>query len=183
VGDQELWSQAGTDLPEIIWDTSDPRQDESPPAEDANSEALPQPSETAENSENTEALSTTPESSESENTAETHSHPVASGSPASAAPGEGPGEGRRRSARLLYQEWPRAEILTQIENEGKFRFSLKVEADGHVSDWEILESFDCDVCATEAERIVLSLRFRPALEDGRPVACWLPFEIRFFGSD
>ncbi len=181
-GDQELWSQAGADLPEIVWDTTDPRIEDSPPSGDAEPENAPEPAETEVETEIAETPVTDPAAASSDNPTERWAVTSSTGAPASAAPGEGPGEGRRRSARLLYQEWPREEILARIEDGGKFRFRLKVEADGKVSDWEILESFDCEICTAEAERIVLSLRFRPALEDGQPVACWLPFEIRFFGS-
>jgi len=186
-GDSNLgaWSRAGTELPEIVWDTTDPRVEDAKvpveseqPAEGESSEAdleiTTDPVTEIENS-------TQPIPSES--TEPAGQAQAASGDPSSAAPGEGPGEGRRRAARLLYQEWPRESVLADLKSGGNFRFRLRVEADGHVSEWEVLESFDCEPCAAEAERIVKSLRFRPALEDGRPAACWLPFEIGFYASE
>lgn len=185
-GDNDFgaWSRAGTELPEIIWDSSDPRvEDAEPPveterrAEIETSEVEPQVKPDAETEIESLAQVSPSESGESPVQAQ-----AASGNPSSAAPGEGPGEGRRRAARLLYQEWPRESLLADLNSGGNFRFRLRVEADGHVSDWEVLESFDCEPCAAEAERIVKSLRFRPALEDGLPTACWLPFEIGFYAS-
>ncbi len=183
-GDRNLgaWSHAGDQLPEIVWDPTDPRKEEvQPPRE----EETPPETETESPPPETESelpreVETTSPTEQGESTVEQSGAPAASGDPSSASPGEGPGEGRRRAARLLFQEWPRESLLADLELGGSFRFRLRVEADGRVSEWEVLERFDCEPCALEAERIVAGLRFRPALEDGRSVACWVPFEIRFF---
>jgi outer membrane biosynthesis protein TonB len=185
-GDNDLgaWSRAGTELPEIVWDPTDPRVEEAQVPVDVDQPSESESSETemdVEADPDTEIESSDPQIHR-EKTAEAGQAETASGNPSSAAAGEGPGEGRRRAARLLYQEWPRESVLADLKVGGHFRFRLRVEADGHVSDWEIIESFDCEPCAAEAERIVKSLRFRPALEDGRPAACWLPFEIGFYAS-
>ncbi len=185
-GDQDMgaWSHAGDQLPEIIWDPSDPRKEEvHPPREDESvPEAESDPPLPEAETDLPQEVDTPSPSETSESRPDRSGAPAASGDPSSASPGEGPGEGRRRAARLLFQEWPRESLLADLEKGGSFRFRLRVEADGRVSDWEVLESFDCEPCASEAERIVAGLRFRPALEDGRPAACWVPFEIRFFAS-
>jgi len=178
-GDRNLgpWSQAGRELPEILWDTSDPRDLEAAPIREEPPDPSPIDDPPAPPEPATEEFTETPPSSETGRGSDAENAvPEAAG----AASGEGTGEGQRRAARLLYQEWPRESILRELERGGSFRFRLRVEADGRVSDWELLESYDCEACAAEAERIVRSLRFRPALEQGRAAACWVPFEIRFF---
>ncbi|MCP4548305.1 MAG: hypothetical protein GY835_17730 [bacterium] len=100
--------------------------------------------------------------------------------PATASEGSGGpvGDGRR-SPRILYQEWPNQSMLAELDVAGTLFFRLRVEADGHVSAYELLRSFDCDECLTEAQRIIESLRFIPGTYAGRPVACWISYEIEF----
>jgi outer membrane biosynthesis protein TonB len=101
--------------------------------------------------------------------------PTAGAGPGGGAP---PGEGRR-SPRILYQEWPSQAVLAALDDSGRFRFRLRVESDGSVSAWEILERFDCEPCMAEALRIVETLRFAPGTLRGEPVTCWVPYTIEF----
>jgi len=169
------WDDTGETLPEILWDTHDPRLDEAPSPEET--QEKPVPAVILEEAEVSSAETPREISGAESGTAAVR--PGASPGTAGGRPGLGSGEEGRRAARLIYQEWPREELLAKLRTSGGFRFMLRVEADGSVSDWQLLEEFDCVPCREEAERIVRSLRFRPALEDGRPVSCQLPFEIRF----
>jgi len=172
---------SGEALPEIIWDTRDPRLESAQPS------ATPSPTATAPSipfsDETVDRQPVNPGGGEkvSGESIRDKQDAEAARSPTSPAPGRGPGVGPRRAPRLLYQEWPRQELLSRIRVGGDFRFRLRVEGDGRVSEWELLDSFDCPPCSEEALRIVRGLRFRPALENGKAVACWVPFEIHFYG--
>ncbi len=106
--------------------------------------------------------------------------------PGLARPGRGnpAGEGRR-SPRVLYSAWPSQELLLELERSGRLRYRLRVETDGSVSEWELVDQggFDCAPCRREAERIIHSLRFAPGSVNGRPVPCWVPYEISFERKD
>jgi outer membrane biosynthesis protein TonB len=95
---------------------------------------------------------------------------------ASGAPAPG-----RDSPRILQAAWPSRSVLAALKASGRLRYRLRVEADGRVSAWELLDAggFDCAPCLREAERIIRELRFAPGTLDGRPVACWVPYEISF----
>jgi len=96
--------------------------------------------------------------------------------PSGAAPAAG-----RDSPRILYAAWPSRSLLAGLKASGRLRYRLRVEPDGRVSAWELLDDggFDCAPCRGEAERIIRELRFAPGTLDGRPVACWVPYEISF----
>ncbi|MBM4118294.1 hypothetical protein FJ251_11250 [bacterium] len=100
--------------------------------------------------------------------------PAAAPGPSSAAPG-------RDSPRILQAAWPSRALLAGLRASGRLRYRLRVEPDGRVSAHELLDDggFDCDPCRREAERIIGELRFAPGTVDGRPVACWVPYEISF----
>ena len=103
---------------------------------------------------------------------------------AAAQAGQGDPEGAgRRSPRILYSEWPSRDLLDDLEMSGRLRYRLRVERDGDVSGWELLQvegpDFHCPACLAEAERIIRGLRFAPGTLDGKPVACWVPYEISF----
>ena len=104
--------------------------------------------------------------------------PAAEAAPASEGSGAPGGEGRS-SPRILYQEWPAQNLLDELAENGSIFFRLRVEADGAVSSFQLIKAFDCGVCLEEAERIIRSLRFIPGTYAGRPVACWVPYEIEF----
>jgi len=175
-----IWDGDGADLPEISWDTTDPRAaapGEASETPDSDEEWGEIAEETAEAE--TEPLEEIAPPGSDETGAGGEIGEGTGAEPAGAAEGSGPGAGQRRAATLLFQEWPSQELLSRLEAEGRFRFMVDVKADGKVSGWELLEGFDCEECRREAERIVAGLRFRPAKEDGRAAPCRLPFEIRF----
>ncbi|MDP6418919.1 MAG: energy transducer TonB [Candidatus Krumholzibacteria bacterium] len=161
-GEPETWAASGEWNPEITWDPSDPRKTEESPED---------PAESSEDAvaENAEAV---PEAilETREMTAE-NSRP-------STPPRESPGQRGQgnRSARLLYQEWPR---IDDFGEGGVFRYRVFVDRRGEVTRWETLDTFDCPPCEKEAERIVRGLRFRPALRDGKKVPSQVSYEIRF----
>lgn len=176
------WSGEGGNLPEITWDTTDPRlavekgpesEDPDPPDESASAETP------AEEGLDGDELAETPPAGGGQSGSAGRLEESAAGG----IPGEGPGTGRRRAATLLFNEWPSQELISGLERSGIIRFLVHVNTDGRVSRWELLESFDCGECLEEAERIVAGLRFRPALEGDRAVACQVPFEISFYASD
>ena len=183
-GDREPggWATGLDYVPEIVWDPGEPD------AVTVNGESEEEEEGDAESEEPDLLLEETDEESSDSPSAQPadggdlppagEQQPAAPAAEAAAGSGEPTTEGRR-SPRILYQEWPRQELLADLDRSGAFRFRLRVEADGSVSDWELIETFDCSFCREEAERIVRSLRFAPGKLDGRPVACWVPYQIEF----
>lgn len=100
---------------------------------------------------------------------------------AAGAPAAGGGAPGRDSPRILQAAWPSRALLGSLKSSGRLRYRLRVEPDGRVSAHVLLDDggFDCAPCRREAERIIGELRFAPGTLDGRPVACWVPYEISF----
>jgi len=100
---------------------------------------------------------------------------------AAGAPAAGGGGPARESPRILQAAWPSRALLGKLKSSGRLRYRLRVEPDGRVSAHELVDEggFDCPPCRREAERIIGELRFAPGTIDGRPVACWVPYEISF----
>ncbi|MBN2172002.1 MAG: hypothetical protein JW819_11855 [Candidatus Krumholzibacteriota bacterium] len=182
------WGDAW-DEPLIVWDPGPP---DTPPAEETPAPPVPEreaspPIEEAETGEAAPAITAAADAGR-----EAGGSPAAAGEPgpadeagrlASAGSGQAAGEGRR-SPRVLFQEWPREDVLAGLERPLRYRFRIRVEADGSVSDWELVGAGGaCPPCLAEAERIVASLRFVPGTLHGRPVACWVPYEIAFHAGE
>ena len=178
------WSkrEAGIDWGqvEVVWDPADPR---------AGSAAAAAPAAPAANPERTPAAAEpsppppfpgeqAPERAPAAGPAAGTADPPPAAGAAVGSAASAPG---RDSPRILYAAWPRRELLADLESSGRLRYRLRVEADGRVSTWELLDEsgFDCAPCRGEAERVIRELRFAPGTLDGRPVACWVPYEISF----
>jgi hypothetical protein len=186
------WSEPGGsggedwDQVQVVWDPTDPRKaapagaEPSPPAPDA--QVTPEPVEDS-------PPDQTPMPTDTARPGEpsTGGQPAAPGSgpalaPAPASRGEGGPEGLgRRSPRILFAAWPSRELLSALDRSGRLRYRLRVEADGRVSEWRLVDDggFRCAPCRAEAERIIAALRFAPGTLDGKPVACWVPYELSF----
>lgn len=107
--------------------------------------------------------------------------PAAGPSGAAGAPPARGGGPARESPRILQAAWPARALLDKLKGSGRLRYRLRVEPDGRVSAHELIDDggFDCPPCRREAERIIGELRFAPGTLDGRPVVCWVPYEISF----
>lgn len=171
---------------EVVWDPTDPRVGtlpaEAPPAPGAELEPAPTvaaPS-TALSSTASEADPPPPDAAGG-GAGTAGPEPAPSGGAPSAGEGEAARAAGRDSPRILQAAWPSRDLLAELEASARLRYRLRVEVDGRVSDWELLDAgkIDCPACRGEAERIIRELRFAPGTLDGRPVACWVPYEISF----
>jgi hypothetical protein len=171
---------------EVVWDPTDPRAGtratQAPPTPAAEPEPAPTPAAPS------RALPGATRAAETPPPATSGTPGGAAGpepAPGGGAPRVGQGEATRAagrdSPRILQAAWPSRHLLAELEASGRLRYRLRVEADGRVSIWELLDDggFDCPACRGEAERIIRDLRFAPGTLDGRPVACWVPYEISF----
>lgn len=64
-------------------------------------------------------------------------------------------------------------------HEGAALFELDIDVTGKVSDARLLDESPCHRLDASAKRTALGLRFRPATENGVPVATTIEFSIRF----
>jgi len=179
--------------PGVNWDEVQVVWDPGPPAEEPGEEIAPEdPPESVDESEFAESETEREETLEAEpsnpdpggGAADAAGQTGAAEAPATARAGQGDPEGAgRRSPRILYSEWPSRELLADLKQSGRLRYRLRVERDGGVSEWQLLDAdggtFRCPACLEEAERIIRSLRFAAGTLDGKPVACWVPYEISF----
>lgn len=190
----QSWTRAGGaggedwDQVQVVWDPTDPRKaaasaepaapvPEAVEADPDDAEPLPVPEVTPAPTDDGVAPGDAPPTGQPAPPGE---GPAAVPSPDSR--GEGGPEGLgRRSPRILFAAWPRRELLASLDRSGRLRYRVRVEADGQVSEWQLVDDggFRCAPCRDEADRIIAAMRFAPGTLDGKPVACWVPYELSF----